>query len=160
MSDDQGPVVVLVGCGDSKYDGLLPAGGKYRSGFFTVKRRYSEAVGDYWVVVSAKHYVVEPHEWIDDYDKSVKKMSPSERALWGEITGTNLISYLCDIEAYDAYPSEVHLLLGQDYKEPISDELRFLREESDVTVVDRFEGTSGMGEQMSKLNAIVEEHTA
>lgn len=160
MSETNGPIVALVGCGSAKHPGLLPAGAKYSSNYAGLKRDYAEEIADHWAIVSAKHHVVEPHEWIGDYDESVRDKSPSERALWGEITGNNLISFLCDIEQYAGYPSEVHLLLGKAYRDPIEDQLRFLRGDPNIEVVDPFEGTSGIGEQMSELKSAVEEATA
>lgn len=154
-----GPVVALVGCGSAKHPGLLPAGAKYSSNYAGLKRDYAQEIADHWAIVSAKHHVVEPHEWIDDYDESIRDKSPSDRALWGEITGTNLVSYLQDIEQHAGYPREVHLLLGKAYREPISDQLRFLRESTKVDVIDPFEGTSGIGEQMSELKTAVQEAT-
>ena len=146
-----GPVAVLVGCGKAKHDGRLPAKEKYSSNYFGLKRDYAETVGDEWCIISAKYGVLEPDQEIDDYDTTVRDMGASERALWGNLTGHNLVKWLTELEEEQGYPAEVHLLLGSAYQEPMADTIRFLEESSNVDVVRPFEGTSGIGEQMAEL---------
>ena len=151
-----GPVAVLVGCGKAKHDGTLPAKDKYSSNYFGLKREYAEEVGDAWAIISAEYGVVEPDEEIDDYDTTVRDMRADERALWGETTGHNIVKWLSELEKTEGYPSEVHLLLGTAYQEPLADTIRFLEESTDVDVVRPFDDTSGIGEQMSKLKMKIE----
>lgn len=52
--------VVVVGCVATKLDRPAPAKDLYVSPLFARRRRYAEAIGDLWVIFSAKHGIVGP----------------------------------------------------------------------------------------------------
>lgn len=157
-TEDEPTRVVLVGCGSAKHEGKLPAGAKYSSNYFGLKRDYAQVIGDYWAITSAKYGLVEPHEWVDDYDESVRDKSASEQAAWGRAVGTSIVSLLTKIEKMDERPDELHLLLGKAYLDPLEEDLAWIRERTDIDVVEPFEDTSGIGEQMSELKDAVAEY--
>lgn len=155
QSGFDGQTVVLVGCGSAKNDGQLPAKDKYSSNYFALKRAYAEAVGDEWSIVSAKYGLLAPDQEIDDYNVTVSDMDVEARADWGRRTGTNIIDWIAQVQQNDLRVTEVHLLLGQDYQEPIKEDLEYLQELG-IELVRPFEDTSGIGEQMAKLKELTE----
>lgn len=141
-------IYTLVGCGKAKHEGTLPAKDKYSSNYFELKRKYAEALSDEWGIVSAEYGLIHPDEKIDDYDTTVANMSADEREIWGDKVGSSLIERIKDIGYHRL--DEVHVLLGQQYQEPIP-ALHFVDEFTTVDVVYPFEDTSGIGEQMTVL---------
>jgi hypothetical protein len=61
----------LVGCGDAKHGGLLPAREKYRSTYFNLKRDFAETLCARWWILSAKFGLLDPDRVIDDYDVAI-----------------------------------------------------------------------------------------
>ena len=132
---------VLVGCGASKRPGLRPAGEKYDSTYFALKRDYAEARDD-WYILSAKYGLIKPETLIDDYDVSVGDgVSPDQ---WHDRVRSSLN---CHPDRVDA--GRVEVLAGKRYVEPIRD----LLDDLPCDVVYPFEEGefSGIGEQMAWL---------
>lgn len=146
--------LVIVGCGSAKHDGVLPAKEKYSSPYFSLKRSYAEAVGTEWAILSAEHGLIDPETEIDDYDRSVSEMPASRRAAWGNAAGTSIVARCADMESDGRRPDELHLLLGSDYKTPISETVDWLAGQG-IRIVDPFAGTSGIHEQQSLLSDAV-----
>lgn len=100
-----GKTAVLVGCGDAKLDKPAPARDLYTSSFFQLKRRYAEAVGDYWYVLSAEHALVAPNEVLEPYDTEI-----------GEVDG-NAWEERVRSELPPLMGATVVVLAGRDYVE-------------------------------------------
>lgn len=142
--------LVLVGCGKAKHEGRMAAKNKYSSNYFTLKREYAETTGDSWIIVSAEYGLLHPIERIDDYDTTVSGMTDEERQKWAEGVSTSftrVLGMICDKLDY----VQIHLLLGKDYREPVVDAITSIQLHADVEIIDPFEGTSGIDEQMSVL---------
>ncbi|MBS3761240.1 MAG: hypothetical protein KGY43_07220 [Halodesulfurarchaeum sp.] len=56
----------LIGCGEAKHDGPLPAREKYRSSHFGLKRDFAETFCDRLWILSAKYGLLDPDRVIDD----------------------------------------------------------------------------------------------
>lgn len=65
--------VYIVGCGASKLDREAPARELYTGSLFVAARRYVEALGAPWLVLSAKYRVVEPDVLLQPYEQKLAK---------------------------------------------------------------------------------------
>lgn len=74
--------VALVSCVKTKADHRLPAKHLYISPWFGMARAYAEEHADQWFILSAQHGLLDPDEVIDPYEKTLTKMSSSNRVLW------------------------------------------------------------------------------
>jgi len=142
--------LALIGCGNAKNPGVLPAKDKYSSNYAGIKWKYGEVVCDVQRILSAKYGELRPETEIDDYDASLSKRHDSyigDEAVqeWAEDVNSDILE---TVQEHDV--DEVHILLGKDYREAIAPAIEQL-EEIDVEIVRPFEGTSGLGEQMSEL---------
>jgi len=63
--------VVLIGCVKGKLDRPAPARDLYISDLFALRRRYAEASGHPWGVLSALHGVLDPDRVIAPYDWTI-----------------------------------------------------------------------------------------
>ncbi len=84
--------IVLVACCGKKLDRPAPAKDLYCSDLFIKSRRYAEQHGDRWLVLSAKHGVVDPDAVIEPYDETLNYMSASERRAWAAKVAQQLSS--------------------------------------------------------------------
>jgi hypothetical protein len=74
--------VFLVSCVSKKSLIAAPAREFYVSPWFMAVRRYVEASGDPWYVLSAKHGLVTPLQVLAPYDETLNKMKIVERRAW------------------------------------------------------------------------------
>jgi hypothetical protein len=74
--------VVLVACCGKKLSEPSRAKDLYRSELFLKSRRYAEQHGDHWLILSAKHGVVDPDTVIEPYDETLNEKSAAERRSW------------------------------------------------------------------------------
>lgn len=133
---------VIVGCGKKKAPGKVEARDKYTSPYATVKARFAETIGDSWSILSAKYGIIEPDRVIDDYDVTASDVD--------DVAFRSLVSNTTSVIPDDT----THLIVcaGRDYTDPIRHLLR--GQANDVEYF--FDGTSGMGDQMRKMNEAVE----
>lgn len=78
------------------------------------RRRYAEASGCPWLILSAKHGLIDPDERIAPYDLALGQMSAPERRSWGEHVVRQLEDRLGSIVGITF---EVHA--GADYRRAI-----------------------------------------
>jgi hypothetical protein len=102
--------VILVGCVKLKLDRAAPARELYVSPLWRRRREYAERRGGEWLILSAKHGLVDPERRIAPYDLALSDLSADERRKWGgrvigqledrlgSLTGTTF-----DIHAGSAY---------------------------------------------------------
>jgi hypothetical protein len=74
--------IVLVACCGKKLPNAAKAKDIYRSELFIKSRRYAEQHGDRWLILSAKHGVVDPEDVIEPYDETLNDKSAAERRAW------------------------------------------------------------------------------
>jgi hypothetical protein len=75
-------VVYLVPCGSRKRAAQCEARDLYVGSLFTQARSVAEASGKPWVILSALHGVVEPHQVLAPYDFTLAKAPLAYRAAW------------------------------------------------------------------------------
>lgn len=132
---DHSETIVLVGCGDAKADESRPAKEIYTSNYFGLKRRYAEAYGDEWAILSAEHGLLDPDVEIEPYDTHISDVSVGEWSL-------SVVKALPDVNG-----SRVILLAGPDYVDAIEGDLMMFGADVEIP-------TAGMkiGERMSWLS--------
>jgi len=141
--------LALIGCTKQKRDEAAPAGDIYdESSYFRKRRKYADLYCDDFVVISAKHHVLQPDDEIEPYDLSLSApasdengMTADEKREWGEETKEQLEAM--DWEDID----EVVVLLGQSYLKWIRDGF----EEVPAMFVYPFAQHNGIGEQLGWL---------
>ena len=74
--------VFLVSCVSKKRLAAAPSREFYVSPWFLAVRRYVEASGDPWYVLSAKYGLVAPGQVLAPYDETLNKMKIAERRAW------------------------------------------------------------------------------
>lgn len=85
--------IVLVSCAAKKLESPAPAKDLYVSNLFRLARRYAEALGYPWGILSAKHGVVMPDQVIEPYDVSLNKLDPDYLYAWRNQVDTKLRRY-------------------------------------------------------------------
>lgn len=74
--------VILVSCCGEKLARPAPACELYRSQLFRLARAYAQASGAPWLILSALHGAIEPHQVIEPYDLRLPA-SRAARGPWG-----------------------------------------------------------------------------
>ena len=130
--------VVLVGCVKSKRTTAAPAADLHTSTLFARRRRYAEASGAPWFVVSSRWGLVAPDEVIAPYDVYLGDQSAAFRRAWGEFVVEQLHQHL------DLRGTVVEIHAGDHYV----DALRPPVERAGATLVDPVDAHS-MGETLA-----------
>jgi hypothetical protein len=81
-----GTRVILLGCVKQKHDHQAAAKDLYRSRLWTARRGYAEASGRPWLILSAKHGLLDPDARVSPYDVELRTLNATERRDWGERT--------------------------------------------------------------------------
>ena len=150
----------LVGCGDAKHDGLLPAREKYRSTYFGLKRDFAETLCTRWWILSAKFGLLDPDQVIADYDVAITD-DDVDTAQWVENVRTALSAVMWSETTEDGRDLlwELYVLVGSDYLEAADQEGRTLRVQlpditpEHVTIRFPFDDLAGIGYQNGWLAA-------
>jgi hypothetical protein len=109
-----GQRVILVGCVKLKLERPAPAKDLYRSTLWQRRRRYAEASGCPWLILSAKHGLIDPEQRIAPYDLALGQLSAPQRLAWGERVARQLEDRL---ESIAGTTFEVHA--GAAYRRAI-----------------------------------------
>jgi hypothetical protein len=115
----------LVSCVGRKLTAPARAREMYASEWFKKARAFAEAHGDRWVILSAKHGVVDPDTEIAPYERTLATMPVAERRAWADRVLASLHPRLSGIE-------RVVVFAGERYREFLLDPLRKLGVELDV----------------------------
>ena len=135
--------MLLLGCVKSKRSEPAPACDLYTSELFTRRRRYAEAAGLPWYVLSARYGLVRPEEILAPYDVHLAGQSASYRAAWGAFVVEQLRRERGDLSGLVI---EVHA--GDAYVEAVRDPL----ERAGSVVLDPVDARS-MGETLAWYDA-------
>jgi Family of unknown function (DUF6884) len=105
-----GPTVYLVSCVSQKQLQPCAARDLYISDLFRKARRYVEASGCPWFVLSAEYGLVSPDQVIAPYERTLNKMGVAHRRAWAERISRQLAEAVPDL-------SHVVFLAGERYRE-------------------------------------------
>lgn len=142
--------IVLIGCGAAKLPTRAEAKDLYIGSLFTLRRKYAEAVGDHWAILSAKHGLVFPLDELDPYDLTLDQLSAPERRKWAYRVCHHFHVEFPTVKATVPDPmvagelerTVVELHAGAPYRELVFPILEFLGYEVQVPLVNK-----GIGEQ-------------
>jgi hypothetical protein len=133
--------VYLVSCVSQKREQACAARDLYVSDWFRKARRFAEASGCPWYVLSAKHGLVAPDQVIAPYEQTLNTTRAADRRAWGERVAAQLAEAAPDL-------SRVVFLAGGRYREFLAPHLAGRGVEVSVPL----EGLR-IGEQLSWLGA-------
>lgn len=132
--------LVLVSCSKAKLDQPAPARELYCSPAFQMKRKIIERAGADWLILSAKHGLVEPDAVIAPYDLTLNTMGVSARQAWAREVIPSLLGRAKDI-------GRVVMLAGQSYSQYLTGSLA----EHGIDVSEPMRGLR-QGEQLAWLS--------
>lgn len=113
------PDAVLLGCVSQKRDLPMPAKDLYRSELFRRRRRYAEASGVPWWIVSAEYGLVDPDQVIAPYDTRIARLPASVRQRLAESVASGLERQIGPLAGKAL---EIHA--GEDYVQAVGPALR------------------------------------
>ena len=153
--------IYLVGCSKMKSDRkeLHQAQHLYTSPLFNARADYVEAMIEQdrakghesnWNIISAKHSVMSPTEYVMPYDYTIDQMSPLDKSVWA------MFCAACVMELVDSSITRprdviVMLLMGRSYSDQIAKHLTV----GGFRTYNPFKGLA-IGQQIKELK----EHTA
>lgn len=144
---------VIVGCGSAKQDTPAEAQHLYTSTYFAKKREYAVEFGDNWRVISAEHGLIKPDTIIEPYDTHITDLTEDELDALAHTVGITLIDWIAETIAANAPVSEIIILAGRSYLDPLQERDTFSAGiEPTVTYPLQQNQLSGIGEQMSWIN--------
>ena len=113
--------VVLLGCVKHKLDHPAPAKSLYVSPLWLGRRAYAQASGNPWLILSAKHGLLDPDQQIAPYDVALRELDAIARGRWGD----RVIAALLErYGALDGITFEIHA--GAAYRHAITPALTTL----------------------------------
>lgn len=98
--------VAIVACSAAKLTGTHPAKDLYRGQLFLLARQLAEAKANTWLILSARHGLVGPHDELAAYDLSIEDAAPT----WGQCVADLLSLALTNIA-----PEQVLCLAPESY---------------------------------------------
>jgi hypothetical protein len=111
---DQAADIVLVGCVKTKLPTAAPADELYTSPLFRKRRRYAEAAGRPWFILSALHGLVRPDLVLEPYDMYLAGQPVTYRRQWALRVVSDLIAAVGPLEG-----RTIELHAGASYVEPL-----------------------------------------
>lgn len=105
-----GATVYLVSCVSRKRGQACEARDLYVSDLFRKARRYAEASGCPWFVLSAEHGLVAPGRVVAPYERTLNTMPVADRRSWAGRVAAQLAEAVPDL-------SRVVFLAGERYRE-------------------------------------------
>lgn len=131
--------IYLVACVAAKRDHVAPARELYQSPWFRKARRYVEAQGCPWFILSAGHFLLDPDTVVAPYERTLLTMSGLQRMVWAD-------KVLAQISEHVAPGDRVVILAGERYREHIEPRLQVAGIEVDVPM-----RGLGIGQQLAWL---------
>jgi hypothetical protein len=108
--------VYLVSCVSKKQEQACPARELYISDWFLKARRYAEASGCHWFILSAEYGLVAPDQVIAPYERTLNSMPVVERRTWADCVSRQLATTMPMLK-------NVVFLAGERYREFLAPEL-------------------------------------
>ncbi len=82
--------LVLIACSKQKLPVPSPAKDLYQGSLFKKCRQLVERDAMQWVIISARHGIIDPRDTIAPYDATLEKMGRRERLEWAGMVQTQL----------------------------------------------------------------------
>ena len=90
----------LVACCDAKASTPCQARDLYISPLFRAARDFAERSYTGWLILSAKHGVLQPTATVEPYDVALGQLAAAQRREWGERTAAQLVVILWDLRQW------------------------------------------------------------
>ncbi len=135
--------MIVIGCGKAKLERRARARELYTGSLFVAARRYAEASGEPWAILSAKHGLVLPDDELDPYD-TIMRLRGVELRSWALRAATRCV------QEFDRLPRlfrRVECLAGHPYAWPFRNELHWW----DIPSTEPLEGL-GLGFRLQWLS--------
>ena len=100
----------LVSCVGQKRNCKCAARDLYVSTWFVKARRYAEASGRLWFILSAEHGLVPPGRLVEPYERTLNTMGIADRRAWAKRVDCDLAEIVPDL-------SQAIFLAGERYRE-------------------------------------------
>jgi hypothetical protein len=141
-----GATVYLVSCVGQKRKQGCAARDLYTSDWFCKARRYAEASGCPWFILSAEYGLVAPDHVISPYERTLNTMRVADRRAWADRVARQLMEAVPEL-------SRVVFLAGERYREFLAEYLAG----QGVQVTVPMKGLR-IGEQLSWLGQHLPQH--
>jgi hypothetical protein len=102
----------LVACGKGKLDRPAPARELYNGALFRKASAYCEATYDRWLILSAKHGLIDPETVVEPYDLSLSHLDHAGRRAWAE-------RVVAELRRRNLLDAEFYLHAGEKYARPL-----------------------------------------
>lgn len=103
-------IFILISCVSQKLKKKSQARDLYISDWFSKAKTYADILGDQWMILSAKHGLLEPETMIEPYERSLYECKREERKIWAKkVAG--------EIESKIPFGSTIIILAGNIYRE-------------------------------------------
>lgn len=112
-----GSTIYLVSCVSQKRDQPCAARDLYVSDLFSKARRFVEASGCPWYILSAEHGLVAPGQMLAPYERTLNSMGVADRRAWSERVAAQLAEAVPHL-------TRVVFLAGNRYREFLTQHLR------------------------------------
>jgi hypothetical protein len=133
----------IVSCTARKRERALPAEELYSSDLFFKSRRFAQANFDSWLILSAKHGLIEPGELIEPYDQKLGSLNKAERSSLSELVTRQAFKFSLNQFA-------VTSICGAEYDRLLS--------QSGVQFLRRPELALPIGKKLAALNKLTDPH--
>ena len=136
--------IALVSCVKNKRSSATRAGDLYISALFRAWRDYAIRNADSWYILSAQYGLLHPDEFVEPYERTLRKLKKPERVAWARRVQGQLSTAL-------PATADVIFLAGAQYREEL---VPFLRKHGYAVSIP-FEGL-GSGRQLQRLNQLAQ----
>ena len=116
--------VALVACSQQKGKTGTLAADLYTSTWFRLAKAWAGANASAWYILSAKHGLVKPFHYLAPYDQRLPRGKPERRQEWAQDVADLVDQWLSKDWSYSPEDTEIVMLAGRDYCEPLADILR------------------------------------
>jgi cytoplasmic iron level regulating protein YaaA (DUF328/UPF0246 family) len=129
--------LALVSCGKNKLDHKAPAKELYTGDLFKKARAYVERTCNDWMILSAKHHLVDPEESLDPYELTLNGLPKALLQTWSQKIHEQ-------IKQNWSTDTVIHIYAGRDYRKFLEPLLKV----DGYTILVPLQGL-GIGEQLS-----------
>jgi hypothetical protein len=139
--------VYLVACVKTKATHPCPAKDLYRSPWFRKARRYVEATGAKWFILSAAHGLLDPDQVVAPYDATLSTANRATRLIWSQRVHNQLLAK----RIMPGLVGPIVFLAGESYRAHLVDWITLQGRDPECVQVP-LKGR-GLGEQLAWLTA-------
>lgn len=108
--------MIVIGCGKAKLAVRSRAADLYTGSLFVAARRYVEATGKPWLILSAEHGIVSPDDELDPYDRKLR-LTGRELQRWASSAAVRFVQLV------GPHVKQMECLAGHPYAWPFRNEL-------------------------------------